>query len=72
MSRVFAVKFIPDEDFIFASAGWDDTVQVINNMIVVSTTYTMSMLFLMINIIIFVALTFCSVVGTAWDQLYEG
>lgn len=28
MSRVFAVKFIPDEDFIFTSAGWDDTVQV--------------------------------------------
>jgi len=29
MSRVFAVKFIPEEDFIFASAGWDDTVQVL-------------------------------------------
>ncbi|KAK3737457.1 hypothetical protein QZH41_008335 [Actinostola sp. cb2023] len=27
MSRVFTVKYIPEEDHIFASAGWDDTVQ---------------------------------------------
>lgn len=28
MSRVFAVKYIPEDDHIFVSAGWDDTVQV--------------------------------------------
>lgn len=28
MSRVFAVRYIPEEDYIFVSAGWDDTIQV--------------------------------------------